>query len=861
MQLACLSTCDVLVFGSHAGAMALALTLAGEGHAVTLAASSTCLYGEHTQTGDWRIPAGVPQPWASTLYPESVTNEDGLLHPDRTKRHGEALMAKAGVSLLYAVQLLDHRDGYAVLAHKSGPFLVRCARVYDCTAQSDAADCFCLHVMQDGQHRQLLLPTSDTADTPQALYARYQQALDQLPQNAVPARSGTSACRAAGLPVAESIARSLALPETHLNREPSSCRLIAENPVRTRYAQVCCALPAPQEDAFDVLVVGGGTAGAAAALFCARAGLSTCLIEMNDRLGGTATVGGVSTYWFGHRGGASKVIDEAVAKRCAEHSLPRKTCLWNDDDVFIPDVKAHALLGLCLDAGVTVRTGCIACAVMKKDRRVTGVYYAQKGHPCLTQASMILDCTGDGDIAMLAGADHVYGNNIDGMTYWGSLAQYTAPDRYKNNFSTMVHVGDPIDYTRFIVAGRTLGDNTYDHGQYVAVRESRHIRGMETVTLEDILAMKPVADPLYVCFSNYDPKGRLTAELCSFGLLPPNQRIPIPRGAVIPVTLDGQPMEGLLVGGKAISCTHDALPALRMQPDLQQQGLALAALCACCLAQGKPAWEADGVRETILRLGGELPAVPAPQDAPLGEVIASLTGEEPWEWLHAPVDSFMTDVSPIIRIMTAEGEHARPLLRDALKKADTPQKQLALSRLLLWHKEEAGAPAVLQAIQGMLAQTDGLPRRAASTNYGQMLPDHGLMPEAVYLINSLAHAPGTDVLPLMCDVLDRLERTPRDWRDLRAGIYCWCESFAFLAIRRRDASLAPLIRRVLALPEFGKEPVDRLLSERLQMLRLTLLHALHLLGCADGTWALQDARSDARLVLSLAAEFLLAKAQ
>jgi len=51
----------------------------------------------------------------------------------------------------------------------------------------------------------------------------------------------------------------------------------------------------------DVLVVGGGTSGATAAITSAREGMSTVLLELNPGLGGTGTLGGVDSYWFGRR--------------------------------------------------------------------------------------------------------------------------------------------------------------------------------------------------------------------------------------------------------------------------------------------------------------------------------------------------------------------------------------------------------------------------------------------------------------------------------------------------------------------------------------------------------------------------------
>lgn len=833
-----LPSCDALVLGGTTAALTCALSHADKGEQVLLVSPSTYLYEELFRAGDLRLPRMTSGSWHDLLLPDTAIDAaTGLVHPDRLKRHGEALLMARGVRLLYACQVIGWTEREAYIAFKSGTYTVACRAVYDCRSLDAAPrDGYLLHVMDHGAHRLLALPTAHPGRAPAAQYARYEAALDALPDAATLARGGTDAAPLDGFDLDAAVAAGLSV-------SPAAPQL-----------------PAPVTDDCDVLVVGGGTAGASAALFCTRQGLRTVLVEMNRQLGGSATVGGVSTYWFGLRGGATAIIDRAVAEARAKHRLPARPGLWNDDDGFYPDLKAHVLLGLCLAAGVDVRFDCMAYDALREDRRVTGVRYAMAGQPRETRARMVLDCTGDGDIAVLAGADYTYGNARDGMTYWGSLAHYPRPDAYKNNFSTMVRVDDPVDYTRFICTGRTLGRDMLDHGSYVAVRESRHIRGLDTVTLEGLMGMAPADDPLYVCYSNYDPKGRLTAELCYFGLLPPNQRFVIPRGAVIPVRPDGEPLDGLLVGGKAISCTHDAFPGIRMQADLQRQGLALAALAGCCVAQDVPARQVQGVAERILALGGDLGIPSAPQAQPLADVIAALTGREPWEWLDAPVTACHTEVVPIIRVFLADAAEAVPLLRARYAGAADPALRLTLARLLLWHRDETGAADVLSAIRVLLdAAPDGLPRRAASTNYGQMLPDHGLMPEAVYLINSLAHAPRTDVLPLMREVLDRLSAKPRDWYDLRAGVYCWCECFGWIALRRHDAALAPLIRRVLALPEMQGEAADPLLNERLHMLSLGLYHALHALGCADGTAGLRRYLDDPRAALREAARQLLAQ--
>ena len=857
MKVALLERCTHLVVGSGIRAMVRALSFPA-GEDVLLVTGDTCLYAEIAHSGDLRPPRGLSKGWEELLFPTQVRDEAGLLHPDRLKLHGEALMKTRGVRLLYACQVLGSWPGHALVAHKSGLYALACKHIYDCRREPPLAQpAYCLHTMAADGLRLRVQPVAADGASARQQYQRYEEALSWLPVGAETlARGGRAPTEAQGL-MLEQEAEAGAIQRPGKLFYPQGDAV----PVCTQPLDwPMCDAPelSPQEESWDAVVVGGGTSGAVAALYLARQGVRTLLLEMNHQLGGTATAGGVSIYWFGLRSGATQAIDRAVDAAYRRLGLPRRKCLWTEDDVFLPDLKAHTLLGLCLEAGVEVRMGCIAFGVqMDAPRRVSGVWYAQAGSVYLAHSRMLLDCTGDGDLCVFAGAAHTYGSERDGMTYWASLAQYTAPDNYRNNFSTMVHVGDPLDYTRFILAGRQRGEAMYDHGSYVAVRESRHICGMATVDLPEILSMAPVQDALYTCFSNYDPKGRMTADVAYFGMLPPNQRIAIPRGAVIPVDGAGIPLQGLLVGGKAISCTHDAFPGVRMQPDLQRQGLALAALAGCAMAQGCPAWEAKGVTESVLALGGDSEDMPTGGAQTLAEAVASLGEHEPWEWLDAPPDDCHAVPAPVIRIMTAPREEAVPLLTAAYDRAESPGLRLTLARLLLWHGDDRGAGDVLKEIQRMLDETEGLPRRAASVNYRQLLPDHGLMPEVVYLLCSLSHAPHTDVLPVFTEVVERLEHTVRDWRDLRAGIYCYGDCLAYAARKRRDLRMIPLLKRVLALPELNCATADQLLEERYHMLRLTLLGVLYELGDEAGEPGLTAYLQDTRRIFVQAATMLL----
>src|SRR5690606_16141867 len=143
------------------------------------------------------------------------------------------------------------------------------------------------------------------------------------------------------------------------------------------------------------------------------------------------------------------------------------------------------------------------------DGVVKGVVVATRFGPLALLAEVVIDATGDGDVAVSAGARSVYGSERDHVTMWYSLAQFALPGRTRNNFTSTVNVGDPKDYTRAILAGRRRkreGADNHDHGIYVAPRETRHVLGDVTLTLTDQLLKRCWPDTVNLAFSNNDVK-------------------------------------------------------------------------------------------------------------------------------------------------------------------------------------------------------------------------------------------------------------------------------------------------------------------------------------------------------------------
>ena len=182
----------------------------------------------------------------------------------------------------------------------------------------------------------------------------------------------------------------------------------------------------------DVLVVGGGPAGTAAALAAARTGADVAVMERYNHLGGLSTGGVViwidrMTDWEGRK--VIKGFAEEVLDRLPEEGIagPDET-LWGVRDpnlakywrlrtsafhgivTWAPTIDPERLKltsqEMLIDAGVRLVFHSWAAVPVVEDGAVKGVIFESKEGRQALMAEVVVDCTGDGDIFARAGGDY-----------------------------------------------------------------------------------------------------------------------------------------------------------------------------------------------------------------------------------------------------------------------------------------------------------------------------------------------------------------------------------------------------------------------------------------------------------------------
>ena len=174
---------------------------------------------------------------------------------------------------------------------------------------------------------------------------------------------------------------------------------------------------------FDVLVCGGGTAGFIAALAAARTGARTALVERNGFIGGTMINGAGPLHSFFNlfkafpgakkqqvvQGLPSEVVNRLVAEKASYGHLEQDKGGNYDSMITLVDWESFKDIAFKMleEAKVEMFLHTVVSAVMKQGDAVTGAVIETKSGRQAIRAKVVIDTTGDGDVAALAGAEFV----------------------------------------------------------------------------------------------------------------------------------------------------------------------------------------------------------------------------------------------------------------------------------------------------------------------------------------------------------------------------------------------------------------------------------------------------------------------
>jgi hypothetical protein len=215
----------------------------------------------------------------------------------------------------------------------------------------------------------------------------------------------------------------------------------------------------PLNDDFDVIVAGGGPAGCTAAIAASREGARTLLIEGTGALGGMGTSGLVPAWCpFSDK---EKIIYGGLAQKIFEKSkapahIGKDALDWQPID---PELLKRIYDDEVLGSGAKVLFSTMLCGVEKSGENIVDtIIVSNKSGLSAYRAKIFVDCTGDGDLAVWAGAEYETGDESGEVQPSSHCFILSNVDAYGFMYGQNLHGGDRKSPIYAIIA-----DKKYPH--------------------------------------------------------------------------------------------------------------------------------------------------------------------------------------------------------------------------------------------------------------------------------------------------------------------------------------------------------------------------------------------------------------
>lgn len=353
----------------------------------------------------------------------------------------------------------------------------------------------------------------------------------------------------------------------------------------------------------DVLVVGGGPAGVAAAIAARRAGAEVTLVERYGHFGGLWT-GGLVLLVIGHIVKGGKQVCQGVGEEMMQRLDKLDGAIINRRPGVSPTVDAEALkyvmVEMIEEAGVKVFLHCWGADAITSGGAVRGAVFETKSGRLAILAKNVVDATGDGDIFAAAGAAFEHrSHNVGLVSRIGNLdrvdpAQAAGAPRPKHMGSptpvpgvNWVNLHGPevdgldvevltrmeMNHRKFIWKNMQKTRSTPGYGKVylmetapqLGVRITRVLDGVSSIKLDDLKTGRKLPDVVGV-------GGASGGEHAEW---------PIPYGALLPTKVDN-----LLAAGRCVSAEMRMADLVRLIPNCLVTGHAAGAAAAVAVADG-----------------------------------------------------------------------------------------------------------------------------------------------------------------------------------------------------------------------------------------------------------------------------------
>lgn len=175
-----------------------------------------------------------------------------------------------------------------------------------------------------------------------------------------------------------------------------------------------------REETFDIVIVGGGFSGVAAAIAAAREGASVLIADKNGGLGGSAVCASVvpfMRYWCFPNPGETADDRYYINNGIFREILDQMTSLGGFHEPathFNPEILKVVLDRMCKKHGIKVLYHAFLFDVESEGRSTRSASFATTAGTYIAKAKIFIDASGDGHLAFLSGCEYELGRIEDG---------------------------------------------------------------------------------------------------------------------------------------------------------------------------------------------------------------------------------------------------------------------------------------------------------------------------------------------------------------------------------------------------------------------------------------------------------------